>query len=1040
MFGLSAGRPRLCPPAIALVVSITLPVVPTTALGESADGDAVDFNRDVRPILANTCYHCHGNDPDHVEAGLRLNSHETATEDLGGYRAIEPGDREASEAWLRMISDDADTVMPPPHSGKALSETDREVLGRWIDQGAVYDEHWAFTSPVAASPPEVVDPLWAENPIDAFVLNRLQIEGLQPNPPADRRTLIRRLSLDLLGLPPTREQVDAFVADDSPTAIEDLVDRLLRSPHHGEHWGRTWLDAARYADSDGYEKDKPRSVHFYRDWVVAALNDDMPYDEFVIRQVAGDLLPDATQDDRVATGFLRNSMINEEGGIDVEQFRMEAMYDRMDAIGKAVLGLTVQCAQCHTHKYDPISHNEYYSMFAMLNNSYEASITVYDPREHARLDDLRRRLSAIYVELLAGDRFAEQFEAWLDTFRGSATTEEGERAVGWRTPEIDWNETSISGQKYLRQSDGSYLQQGYAGCRSVNAGDIETDLDQVSTVRIDISNHPNLPHGGPGRSFDGTWALTELAILVSDPEAEGGWRRIPYATVDGSVNPPRRPVDPRYRLKEPDPGRVTGPVSFAADDDPKTAWTGTVGPGRRNEPQTATFTLAEPIVAPEQGPLRFRVEVRMQHGGWNSDDNQTHNLGRFRLSFADAAPESPDVIPPRVRQSVEEGELTDDSSDGFRRTLEHFVREALDRSALSAGEQALVADSENLWSSHPAGVSQLVMQEMPTPRKTHRLDRGDFLSPREAVEPGTPAFLHAMPDDACQTRLDLARWLVSEDSPTAARAIVNRIWQSYFGTGFTATADDLGLQGEPPTHPQLLDNLAVGLMESGWSLKWLHRQIVTSRTYQQSSDVRDIHLQVDPANRLLARGPRVRVSAETVRDIALAVGGLLNPAIGGPPVYPPAPMMLFEPPSSYGPKTWDTAEDDQRYRRSLYTFRFRSVLHPAMAAFDAPTGEISCVRRPQSNTPLQALVTLNEATFVDCAEGLAERTASIDDPARRIATMFEHCTQRPPSDAEAEVLDTFYRRRLENDDATTIDPWIAVARVILNLDEAVTKS
>ena len=1070
---------RLTPPARPMVIvwlmATSLVLAGPIGNRAAASGESpVDFARDVRPILSDACYSCHGPDEENRQAGLRLDSFDEATADLGGYSAFTPGDVEGSEAWIRMHSDDADLHMPPPESGKRLSDEDKEVLRRWIEQGAEFADHWAFIAPVQPEVPtldhipDAVFEDWRDHPIDRFVGRRLIEEGLTPQDDADRLTLLRRLSLDLIGLPPTPDQIDAFVSDQSPDAYEKLVDRLLANRHFGEHWGRLWLDNARYADSDGFEKDKPRSVWFYRDWVARAFADDMPYDQFIIKQIAGDLLPGATQDDLVATGFLRNSMHNEEGGIDPEQFRMEAMYDRMDAVGKSVLGLTLQCAQCHSHKYDPISHTEYYQLFAMLNNFHESSITVFTAEENERRGEAERQIDIAHRTLRQSDLAIEP------EFAEFVSRQSEHSPADFKTLSFDWIEETINGQKYIPQSDGSYLQQGYAASKSASQGDAVIDLDQVRTVRLELMRDPNLPHGGPGRSFDGTWAISELKFYAD--RGDGEFKIVPWKSAAASVDPPRRRLDKRYWFKEPDPDRVTGPVDYAIDNDEKTAWTGTLSAGRRNDPQVAYFEFAEPIRPTGDGPIKMRIELVMKHGGWNSDDNQSHNVGRFRVGVSGQVgidDPSLDTLPPRLRAELNRAKqavaqnnktnLADQLSAATQRDLfDVFLRRRGDAIATD-----VLAKTDAIWDGYPTGRAQLVVQEREVPRKTHRLDRGDFLSPREEVSGWTPSFLHELPDDATGNRLDLAHWLVDRRSPTTARAIVNRIWQAYFGTGLTATTDDLGLQGEPPTHVELLDHLAVQLMENDWSLKSLHRDIVTSRVYRQSSRVTDEVLEVDPGNRLLARGSRFRVPAETVRDIALTASGLLDPTVGGEPVYPKAPDFLFVPPASYGPKVWgtDATTTADNYRRGFYTFRFRSAPYPAYQAFDAPTGEVSCVTRSRSNTPLQALVTLNEPLFLQCAVNLADEVISANDNEdARYDAIVRRCLGRDPTDAERRILAQVLRlqqQRMQSEPSVaeqlmTHAPmpsdaspaaasladraaWTMVARVVLNLDETITR-
>ena len=1009
-------------------------------------GEPIDFARDVRPILSNACFECHGPDAAHRQADLRLDVHDRALADLGGYAAIVPGKPDESELIRRVTAEDASMRMPPADAGKQLTAEQIATLRKWIEQGARWSGHWAFTAPQRPELPPVSRPEWVRNPIDAFVLARLEREGLAPSPEADKVTLLRRLSLDLIGLTPSIEEIDAFLADESPNAWQQQVERLLRSPHYGERWGRHWLDAARYADSDGFEKDKPRSVWFYRDWVINSLNRDLPYDQFIIQQIAGDLLPNATQDQIVATGFLRNSMINEEGGVDPEQFRMEAMFDRMDAVGKGILGLTIQCAQCHTHKYDPLTQEEYYRMFAFINNSHEGSISVYTPEEQEQQNEILRRIREIEADLQRQcPDWRDPMAAWEDGVRGDQPA--------WTIvrPELD----ASGGQKHYLLEDGSILAQGYAPTKHVTEFTVKVDQPEITAVRLELLNDPNLPRNGPGRSIYGLCALTEFQLVAAPADQPDKKQEIEIVAATADVNPDEQELDPIFddRSKK---RRVTGPIEYAIDRKDETAWGVDIGGGRSNVPRKAVFVLEKPVSFPAGAILTFKL--KQAHGGWNSDDNQNNNLGRFRFSVTSAESPTADPLPQHLRQllSVPAAERSPEQ----QRELFSFWRTTV------PDWKEANATIEALWREHPRGHSQLVMHERDQPRTTHVLERGNFLSPATTVEPGVPEFLHPLPDDAPPTRLAFARWLADRDSPTTARALVNRVWQAYFGTGIVATSEDLGLQSEAPSHPELLDWLAVEFMDRGWSLKHLHRLIVTSSTYRQSSDVTPELLARDPYNRLLARGARLRVEAEVVRDIALAASGLLNPRVGGPSVHPPAPDFLFVPPASYGPKVWHEDTGPDRYRRAIYTFRYRSLPYPMLQNFDAPNGDFACVRRARSNTPLQALTTLNEPLFLECARALAllTMTEGGSETDERLRYAFRRCVGREPSKREAAILTNLLQEQTERFASGDLDPWALIAadrehspelppgaepaelaawtglaRVLLNLDETITK-
>jgi len=1018
-----------------------------TATTQAAD-DNVSFNRDIRPILSDNCFQCHGPDKSKRDSELRLDTKQGAFTDLGGHFALVPGKPDESELLKRLLSNDPDERMPPADSGKKLSRQQIELIRKWIEQGAEWSDHWAFVAPRRPKLPQVVNQQWPRNPIDTFILSRLEREGLTPSPQADKVTLLRRLSLDLVGLPPTIEEVDAFLTDDSDSAYEKQVLRLLESPHYGERWGRHWLDAARYADSDGYEKDKPRQVWFYRDWVVNALNRDLPYDQFVIEQLAGDLLPNPTQDQKVATGFLRNSMINEEGGIDPEQFRMEAMFDRMDAIGKSILGITIQCGQCHSHKYDPLTQEEYYRLFAFLNNAHEANIAVYTPDHQMQRAEIFRRIREIEAELQhRSPDWKQSMTDWEETVRGNQPE--------WTAIVPFSDDLTTGGQKYFPQPDGSLLAQGYAPTRHVASFRLPTDLKNITAIRLELFNDPNLPLNGPGRSIRGTAALTEFTVDAAPADNPQQKTKIKVIKATADLALPEKPLDTIYDDKT-DKKRVTGPIEFAVDGNDLTAWGIDAGPGRRNQPRKAVFNLTQPISHP-QGTL-LTVHLSQRHGGWNSDDNQNNNLGRFRISVTTDSEATADPLPKRVREILQIPRKQRTPKQvaavfSYWRTTVPEWKETNDK-------------IEQLWKQHPESSSQLVLKDRENPRGTHILQRGDFLKPLKPVGPGVPQFLHPLPADAPPSRLTFARWLVDRKSPTTARALVNRVWQTYFGTGLVSSSEDLGMQSDAPSHPELLDWLAVEFMEQGWSLKKLHKLIVTSATYRQSSKVTPELYVKDPYNRLLARGARLRVEGEIVRDIALAAGGLLNPKIGGPSVYPPAPAFLFVPPASYGPKVWKESTGADRYRRSLYTFRFRSVPYPPLQMFDAPNGDFSCVRRARSNTPMQALTSLNEPIFVECAQALAVKTLQEggDTDSKRLTYAFRRCLTRKPTTAESNLLLNLLKKQMKRFQTGDLDPkeiiyrdqektlqlpdgatpaqlaaWTAVSRVLLNLDETITK-
>ena len=1021
--------------------------------GACGEEPAVDYARDIQPLFEKNCYQCHG--AKKQESGLRLDVRSRALKGGdSGDPAVVPNQCEKSQLLARVSSDDPEERMPPKDHDQPLAKEEIALLRSWIEQGAAWpdslanepklaSEHWAFKAPVRPPVPELSNSDWVRDTIDNFVLARLQSEQLQPSPETDRVTLIRRLCLDLTGLPPTVEEVDAFLADKSDDAYEHLIDRLLASPHYGERWGRLWLDAARYADSNGYEKDMPREVWFYRDWVIDAINRDLPYDQFVIQQIAGDQLPNATQQQIVATGFLRNSMVNEEGGVDPEEFRTVAMFDRMDTIGKSVLGLTIQCAQCHNHKYDPLTQEEYYRMLAFLNNANEANIAVYSPADEQQRAEIYRKISEIESDLKERTPdWQQQMAVWEAAVRDNQPQ--------WTVvrPEIDDNSTG--GEKILPQDDGSFLAQGSTPSGINIKLTVRTDVHPITAFRLELLTDANLPHGGPGRSPLGVATLSEFSVEAADSSAPDKCHKIKFRNATADFNPPGTAQGPADDKDKSGKQWKSGPVDFAIDDNPLTAWGTDAGPGRRNQPRKAVFVAEEPINYDDGAMLTCHLS--------QLDAGQQHNIGCFRLSITSAAGAVADPLPAAARQVLVIP--SDQRTPTQVNTLFSYWRTTV-KQWQDANDQI-----EKLWKDYPEGSSQLVLTERDKPRPTYVLKRGDFLKPDREVSPGVPSFLHPLPEGSPSTRLTFAHWLVDRRSPTAARAIVNRIWQAYFGIGLVNTSEDLGSQSELPSHPALLDWLAVEFMDHDWSLKYLHRLIVTSATYRQASHVSAELYQRDPYNRLLARGPRFRVDGEAVRDIQLAASGLLSLKIGGASVYPPMPEFLLHPPYVYSPKIWTVSTGEDRYRRAMYTFRYRSLLYPMLQTFDTPNGEFSCVRRARSNTPLQALMTLNEPVSVECAQALARKTLEqtrLTDDAARLSYAFRRCVARVPTASETEKLLQFYQQQKKRVAEGWLDPWqlvgaeaeapkipnsstptelaawTCVARVLLNLDETITK-
>jgi mono/diheme cytochrome c family protein len=1174
----------------------------SSAQARAAEGP--QYNRDVRPILANHCFKCHGPDEHARQAGLRLDQRDAAIAAVeSGTVAIVPGKPDESELIRRICANDPDQLMPPAAANKPLTNEQREILRAWIAAGATYESHWAFVPPVQAPLPTVQRKSWPRNAIDHFILARQEAAAIGPAPEADKYTLARRLYLDLIGLPPTPAEVDAFVYNSSPQAYEALVDKLLASPHYGERWARRWLDVARYADTNGYEKDRPRSIWPYRDWVIGALNADMPFDQFTIRQLAGDLLPDATLEDHIATGFHRNTMLNEEGGIDPLEFRFYAMVDRVNTTGTVWLGLTIGCAQCHTHKYDPIPQGDYYRLMAFLNNADEPEMDVVRPEISAQRSQIAAQIAAAEADL------PNHFPAAGD-FR-------------WHQGTIV-RSSSDAGATMQILDDRSVLVSGTDPEQDTYTLEIDCDAAEVSVLRVEAVADDRLPAHGPGRTGHGNFVLSEISVAAKATDAPAGEPtpvRLASASADFSQSgfPVERAIDgdskTGWAIHGPDPWNVTRTATFRFQEphiasgstrytirlEQKHGGHHTLGRFRilLGEPlhderpesvrrqehlkrkfdewlaaESATvghWAMLRPIAAasdvptlsilpdgsilasgdqtksdvfrvslandlprvtalriealpddslPKRGPGRiayegpfgdfFLSEVTVQAGGaaakirdasqsfasgkdtaamaidgdqqtgWSINGGQGNahtavfqfdqplvdaktidlnllfekyyaaNLGRFRIWVtADEKPAAARALPTDVEALllVPPAERTAEQNS---RLLAHFVSVAPEL----AGERDKIRKLREQMPSYP---TTLVWRERPAtnPRRTSIHKRGEFLQTTEQVSAEVPTLFPPLPADAAHDRLAFARWLVSEQNPLAARVTVNRHWATLFGRGLVKTTEDFGYQGEPPTHPELLDWLAVEFMRDGWSVKRLHKLIVTSATYRQSSQATPRAIESDPTNKLLARSPRVRLDAELVRDVALRVSGLLSEKIGGPSVFPPQPPGVSAE-GTYGALNWTVSQGEDRYRRGLYTFMKRTAPYAMFSAFDAPSGEACLARREVSNTPLQSLTMLNDAVFVEASQALgtqlAADNASVVD---RAVELFRRCVSRPPNHAELELLVAFYtthRDRLAKGelDAKTIAgdgdgdvveraAWTLTARAVLNLDETITK-
>ncbi len=1007
-------------------------IIDALAAGETK----IQYHRDVLPILSDHCFHCHGVDSASRQGGLRLDQWEHANEGGdSGQPAIVAGDLQTSELITRISGVDEDLVMPPPQANDPLSPKQIDTLKRWVERGAEYQPHWGFQPPRQPSLP-TSDDTPDRHPIDAWVRHQLDLLEMQPADPAPDHVICRRLYLDLIGIPPTPEEVASFRRE----GFSATVEKLLNSPRYGEKWARHWLDVARYSDTNGYEKDLRREQWIWRDWVIEALNADMPYDQFVIQQIAGDLLPDATQAEIIATGMLRNSMINEEGAIVPEEFRMAEMFDRLDCVGKAVLGLTTQCAQCHTHKFDPLTHTEYFGMFAFLNNAYEAQSWVYRPEQLRKIEQIKGAISATYRQV---QQQQPQWQAAVQQWQQEVVA----GLPNWQTVRMH-DLGAVSGLNHpVALKDDSILMLGHTSADVYFIG--QPHLQGKTGLRLEVLTHGDLPFDGPGRNGVGTWEIFELEVSIRPPDAD--WQKLTLVQPTADWSEPER-------VRE-EGKKKSGPVAFLTDGDRTTGWTADRGVGRRNQPSVAVVQFEQPVDCPEG----TEIKVALHMGAM---------VGRCRISLTDSpTPGSPPIdyaVQQRLQRSPQQWNQQD-----WDQVFAAWLRTQADFA------EAVAAIDEQ-WAAFPAGwtsVLHLREREPENARPTHLLDRGEWNQPLERVSPHTPEMLHSFApqqssadggndSESEPVRLQFARWLVRADSPLAARVAVNRVWQAIFGSGLVATPEDFGTRAPVPEHLELLDWLAVDFMQNGWSQKRLIQQIVTSATYQQDSRMTPERLAEDPDNRLLARGPRFRADAEVVRDIALAASGLLSLEMGGPGVIPPVPQNVLDYNYTY-PSYWKPTEGPQRYRRTVYGFRKRSMPDPATSNFDAPNGDMACVQRVRSNTPLAALTGLNETIFVEAARALAIRIlreAGPDD-AQRTKHGFLLCTSREPDLQEQAALLEFLtqqRQRLSDgwlnprevatgnpeqipelpEGATPQDAaaLTLLSRVLLNLDETLTKN
>ncbi len=1059
--------------AVLLIVcaSLSLSFFARPAHSAQTSQPSIDFNRDIRPILSDKCWVCHGPDAKNKKLRLRLDSEATAKADLGrGTRAIVPSHPEQSELVRRINAQDEAERMPPPYSGHRLTDREKGLLTEWIRQGAKWQSHWSFVTPVRPALPQVKNQAWVRNPIDAFVLERLEKEGLQPAPEADRVTLLRRVSLDLTGLPPTPAEVDAFVRDRSARAYERVVDRLLASPRYGERMAFRWLDAARYADTSGYQSDRERQMWRWRDWVIEAFNRNLPYDRFVIEQLAGDLLPQATLEQRLATGFNRNHRGNSEGGIIAEEYEVEYAIDRVDTMATAFLGLTAGCARCHNHKYDPLTQREYYQFFAYFNSIPENGIHLRagntPPTMLAPTGEQQRQARQLEIEIAALEK---RLAAWEPRIQQAQRT---------------W-EQSLAPTQHWFPGDGLAAHFSLDGGDSRFVGD--TAKYQPGRIR-------------QAAAFDGKTTLwTKEAMTVTDtrpftlsvwiyPTAENAGAILTCAKeADPSAEAPagEAPLGAGYGLFLEggklqfnlvdiwpfDAIRVETETKLALKewhhvlaryDGRRTKYGAAVFvDGQQQELKAAGDSISEPFSVTQ--PLSIGGSVGSKN---RPTQKQFHSLP-FHGSIDEVRVYDVPLTPPQIAVLANPNSL-----DAIARAASRTPADS-DKLRWAFLSTAAPEEMRRVWRRLSALKLQrarletafptvMVMQELAEPRPASVLKRGAYDAPGERVSRGVPAALPPLPQGASNNRLGLAEWLVQPSHPLTARVAVNGFWQMLFGVGIVKTAEDFGAQGEWPSHPALLDWLAVEFRESGWDTKALLKTIVMSATYRQASRASAELIARDPENRLLARGARLRLPAEMIRDQALFVSGLLVGQVGGPSVKTYQPDGLYDGLVSSG-LVYRQDHGDKLYRRSLYTFWKRTIAPPFMVNFDAAGRETCVVRENRTNTPLQALNLMNDVTYVEAARMLAERVMREGGRTAeaRLRLMFRLATARDPNPRESRVLVESLNAQLDqlrHDpakavrllsvgekkadaklEANELAAYATVASLILNLDEVITK-
>ena len=1211
----------------------------SSAVAAEKSRTTIDFNRDIRPIFSENCYACHGPDHNKRKAGLRLDRSEEPFKVLeSGKTAIIPGDLAKSELVRRITTNDPDERMPPPDFLKQLNKTQVELLSRWVKQGAQWKGHWAYLAPERPEVPKVKNKSWPRNEIDHFILQRLEKEKLQPSKEADRSKLIRRVTLDLTGLPPTMAEVDAFLADKTPNAYEKLVDRLLASPAFGERMALFWLDVARFADTNGYHIDNHRDIWKWREWVINAFNTNMPFDEFTVEQLAGDLLPNATVDQKIATGFNRNEMVNFEGGADPDEYATKYVIGRVDTTSKTFLGTTFACAECHDHKYDPISQKEYYQFYAFFNTVDEKGLDgnkespaprlfVPSPEQETGLMKLKKEIESLEAEL---KKLLETPNSEIDSAQAV-----WEKKMSGNSPE-NWTAlspetlTASSGAFLTKLEDNSVLASGTNADKETYEVVFKTTQKQITGLRLDVLTHETFSNKGPGRSENGNFVLTKFEAEARstadgdrkvEPLEIGNWFNIgPFKAssppeafakaflpeneidltkkfegdklswkekanwLDGTVHEITttensatylyrtiKTKTARYielslgsddgiqlwingqKLLSKDVGRGAAadqekvflrlsagenkllmkisngggpssfyfkvlqesvnpiPIAFSAaaadfsqkdfditgvlDDKDETGWAILDEKLKTGKNRQAFFAAQQPFGFDGGTEVRARMKFQSKFA--------QHAFGHFKISATTSiALTEFATLPGEVRSVLlADAEKRDEKQRAISRKYyrEQFLPE------FKTVSKNLDSRREAKKKLDEAIPETMVMAEMEKPRETHLLVRGDFRSKGDKVTPGVPKIFSPLPEGVPANRLALAKWLVDPKNPLVSRVTVNRFWQQYFGTGIVRTADDFGSQGEWPSHLDLLDWLATEFMSGSensssarfakdacdgtccrvalgssrpaecnsaarshgaWDIKAMQKLIVMSATYRQDSAVDKKRLERDPDNRLLARGPRLRMEAETIRDNALAVSGLLNQKMGGPSVSPYQPPGLWEQVAfggGFSSQSYAQSKGDENYRRGIYTYWKRSMPYASFATFDAPNREVCTVKRPRTNTPLQALILMNDPVYVEAARSLGQRIIKEGGAtfSNRINFAFRICFARPPKKEEIKLLENIYSEQLKHFqankeaatkliqigeskpnadlDANDLAAWMAIGNILLNVDEMITK-